>query len=390
MMIPISYNLRSLAVRKTTTAATAFGIALVVFVLSASQMLANGVHKTLGAAGDPSRAFVMRKGADAELSSAIETPKIGMILGAPGVKKDASGKPLGVGEIVIVLALNKKDAPEQVSNVQMRGMPDDGLSFRSKARLVAGRPASPGSDEVIIGKRLQGKFIGLDIGQKFELKKNRMAQVVGVFEAEGSSHESEIFSDVDLVRSSFGRDGVVSSVTVQLESPEKFEAFRAAMEGDKQLGLNAMRETEYYEKQSEGMAGLISFLGGAIVFFFAIGAIIGAIITMYAAVAHRKKEIGTLRALGFSRLTILISFLLESTMLALLGGVIGSVASLGMGLVHFSMINMNSWSEITFSFDPSPQIILSGVILGGVMGVFGGLLPAIRAARTSPIEAMRE
>jgi putative ABC transport system permease protein len=389
-MIPLSYNIRSLAVRKTTTVATAFGIGLVVFVLSASQMLANGVERTLGKAGDPSHAFVMRKGADAELASAIETRIVNVILSAPGVKKDASGAPMGVGEIVIVLALNKADNPDQVSNVQMRGIPDNGLKFRDEIHIIDGRPANPGADEVIIGRRMRGKFVGLELGQSFEIKKNRRVKVVGIFEANGSSYESEILGDVETVRTSFGREGIVSSVTVALESPDAFKKFKAAMESDKQLGLNAMTEPDYYEKQSEGTAGLISFLGKAIVFFFSIGAMIGATITMYAAVAHRKREVGTLRALGFPRSTILLSFVLESTVLALVGGTVGAFASLAMGLVHFSMVNMKSWSEITFSFDPSPGIIASGVILGALLGIIGGLFPAVRASRISPVEAMRD
>jgi putative ABC transport system permease protein len=389
-MIPISYNIRSLAVRKTTTAATAFGIALVVFVLSASQMLAAGVERTMGSSGRTDRAFVMRKGADAELSSAIENPKIGLILAAPGVRKDAAGNALGMGEVVIVLALAKVDNPEQISNVQLRGVTDNVLKVRDDVRITEGRPTNPGADEVIIGARLRGQFQGLQLGESFELNKNRMVKVVGVFESNGSSHESEIWTDADVVRTSFGREGVASSVTVALESAEKFDVFKAAMESDKQLGLNAMRESEYYEKQSEGTGKLVTFLGGAIVFFFSIGAVIGAMITMYAAVSSRKREVGTLRALGFSRFTILTSFLIESVCLSLLGGVIGAAASLGMGMVKFSMMNMNSWSEITFSFDPSPSILAFGVVLGGVMGVVGGFLPALHAARVSPIDAMRE
>jgi putative ABC transport system permease protein len=217
-----------------------------------------------------------------------------------------------------------------------------------------------------------------------------MAKVVGIFDSEGSSHESEIWADVEVVRSSFGREGIVSSVTVTLASVDQFDVFKAAMESDKQLGLNTMREVAYYEKQSEGTAKLVTFLGGAIVFFFSIGAVIGAMITMYAAVSHRRREVGTLRALGFPRLTILSSFLLESVLLALLGGALGSVAALGMGLVHFSMMNMSSWSEITFSFDPSGPILLRGVMIGGLMGVFGGFLPALQASRISAVDAMRE
>jgi putative ABC transport system permease protein len=267
---------------------------------------------------------------------------------------------------------------------------DNVLSFRDQVKIVAGRPARPGSHEVIVGKRLRGQFRGLDIGEKFEIKKNLMVETVGVFEGNGSSSESEIWGDVDLVRSAFGREGMLSSVVVELESPLKFDAFKAAMERDKQLGLQAFPEIAYYEQQSEGTSKLVTWLTGVVVIFFSIGAIIGATITMYAAVAHRQREIGTLRALGFSRLTIMSSFLLEAVILALLGGVAGAIASLAMGFVKFSMMNMTSWSEISFSFDPTPGILATAVLVGGLMGVLGGLFPAFRASRVSPVEAMRD
>lgn len=389
-MIPIRYNIRSLAVRKTTTIATAAGIALVVFVLASSQMLSNGIRNTLGRAGEPDHAIVLRKGSDNEMSSTVETRLINLIYAAPGVKRDETGQPLGVAELQVVIALEKPGTGGQVSNVSVRGTTENVLKYRDHTKIIAGRAAQPGADEAMIGARLRGQFAGLELGQSFEIKKNLKLKVVGIFEAEGSAQESEIWTDVEIIRSAFGRDGVVSSVSVALESPAKLDAFRVAMESDKQLGLQAMSETAYYEKQSEGTAGLVTFLGGAIVFFFSVGAIIGAMITMYAAVSHRKREVGTMRALGFSRFTILSSFLLEAILLSLLGGIVGAVASLAMGLVHFSMMNFNSWSEITFSFDPAPEIIISAIILGGVMGILGGLFPAIQAARTSPIEAMRE
>jgi putative ABC transport system permease protein len=389
-MIPIRYNLRSLAVRKATTVATALGIALVVFVLASAQMLSHGIRNTLGKSGNADRALVLRKGSDAELSSNIESRLVNLILAAPGVKRDASGQPEGVGEIMLVLALEKAGATGQVSNVALRGLPSNAVELRDDLKITAGRAFRAGADEVIIGKRLAGQFQGLKLGESFELKKNRKVQVVGVFEAGGSSHESEIIGDVELVRTSFGREGQVSSVVVKLESPSKFDAFKSAMEHDKQLGLAAFSEPAYYQKQSEGTATLVTFLGGAIVFFFSVGATIGAMITMYAAVSHRRREIGTLRALGFSRMTVLSSFLLEAVLLTLIGGAVGALASLGMGLVHFSMMNMASWSEVTFSFDPSPSILLSALTVGGCMGLLGGFLPAFRAARISPIEAMRD
>jgi putative ABC transport system permease protein len=389
-MIPIAYNIRSLAVRKATTIATALGIALVVFVLSASRMLSNGIRNTLGKSGEEGHAIVLRKGADTEMASTLETQQVNLILAAPGVKRDNTGTPRGLGELLLVIALEKAGNAEQVSNVILRGVPDNVLTVRDKVKIIAGRPLRPGSDEVIVGRRLRGQFQGLEIGQSFELKKNRKVQTVGVFEAGGSSHESEIWGDVDVVRSSFGREGMLSSVSVELESPAKFDIFKTAMERDKQLGLQAFQEIQYFEQQSEGTANLVNWLSGVIVFFFSVGAIIGAMITMYAAVAHRKREVGTLRALGFSRTTIMASFLLESVLLALIGGVAGSLASLAMGLVKFSMMNFSSWATISFSFDPTPGILAFAVLVGGAMGVLGGLFPAFRAARTSPVEAMRD
>jgi putative ABC transport system permease protein len=389
-MIPIRYNIRSLAVRKATTIATALGIALVVFVLSASQMLSNGVRNTLTKAGPLDHAIVLRKGADAELASSVETPRINLILSAPGVKKDASGKPQGSAEIMALISAEKPNTGGQMSNVAVRGLADNGLAFHSDVKVVEGQAFRAGSDEAIVGKRLAGQFIGVELGGSIELKKNRPLKVVGIFEADGSSLESEVLADIEVVRSAFAREGSVSSVTVALESPSKFDAFKAAMESDRQLGLAAYTARGYYEKQSEGTSMLVNVIGGAIVFFFSIGATIGAMITMYAAVAHRKREIGTLRALGFSRFTVLASFLLESIVLTLIGGVAGALASLAMGQVKFSMMNWASWSEVTFSFDASPSILVTALAIGGLMGVLGGFLPALRAARTSPTEAMRD
>lgn len=389
-MIPISYNIRSLLVRKTTTLATALGIGLVVFVLASSQMLARGIKRTMGLSGSTDKAFVMRKGADAELSSQIDQRWLSVVLATPGARRNAAGLTIGSGELLLVIALEKADNAAQVSNVQLRGVADNVMQLRSEVRMVAGRPARPGTDEVIIGRRLRGQYKGLELGRRFEIKKNRSVEIVGVFEASGSSFESEVWADIDTVRSSFGRSGMVSSITVALESPAKLEQFKSALEGDKQLDLQVLREVDYFEKLSEDTATLVTFLGTAIVFFFSVGAMIGAMITMYGAVANRKREIGTLRALGFGRLTILTSFVLEALLLALLGGGLGALASLGMGTVEFSMMNTQTFSEMVFSFDPSPQIVLGSVLAGGLMGIFGGLFPAVRASRISPVAAMRE
>lgn len=388
MMIPLRYNLRSLAVRKTTTFATGFGIALVVFVLAAALMLSAGVRRTIKTSGHPDVAIVLRKGSDAELGSTIESATTNVISAAPGVKAAGGGVPSTSPEIIVVATMEKLGA-SGVSNVQLRGVPEHGMRFRPEMRLVDGRAPQAGQDEVMIGARLRGRFRGLDLGQTFEIRKNRPVRVVGVFDAAGTSHESEVWMDLELMRTAFSRQGYVSSVRVKLASPAAFDGFRAAMEGEKRFGFTAMRETDYYDKQSEGTSQFISIIGTLVSVFFAIGAMIGAMITMYAAVANRQREIGTLRAIGFSRRAILASFLLESTTLSLLGGAVGVGAAMAMGLVKISMVNFASWSEVVFTFEPTPQVIITALSFAGAMGLFGGLLPAVRAARTSPVVAMR-
>lgn len=388
-MIPISYNVRSLVVRRTTTIATALGIALVVFVLASSLMLGFGIERTMGRSGRPDNAFVMRKGSDAELASSIETRFVSLILAAPGVARDGSGAPLGSGEIVIVITADKVGTDDQVSNLSVRGVTEASLKLRPEVRIIEGRPARPGTDEVIVGKAIHGRFKGVSIGSSFELKKNRPVTVVGVFESGRSSFESEVWADIDTVRTSFGREGLVSSVTVKLESAGKLDAFEAAVETDKQLGLEALRESAYYEKQSEGTTQFVTILGTVTAVLFSIGAMIGAMITMYAAVSQRRREVGTLRALGFSKSAILMSFLLEAVLLALVGGGVGALAATAMSLVKFSMMNFATFSEVVFSFEPTPAILGKSVLFGGIMGLIGGFLPAVRAARTSPLEAMR-
>lgn len=387
-MIPFRYNARSLLVRKTTSLATAFGIALVVFVMASSLMLSAGIKKTLASSGRMDNAIVLRKGSEAELNSTIEDPQVGLVLAAPGVARDEKGSPLGVGEVTVVLALEKLGG-EGMTNVQVRGVTEKSMPFRRTARVAQGRPPKPGSDEVLVGKNLVGRFAGFTVGGTFELKKNRKVTVVGVLEDAGSSYESEVWVDLDVLRGAFGREGTVSSVRVRLTSATAFDGFRTTVDGDKNLGFETMRETEYYEKQSENLTIFVTVLGTLIAFFFSVGAMIGAMITMYGSISNRQREIGTLRALGFSRRGILLSFLLESSLLALFGGAIGAVAALGMKFVTFSMVNFATFSEMVFSFEPTPGILVASLAAGTTMGIVGGFFPAIRAARTSPVKAMR-
>lgn len=388
MLIPLSYNIRSLFVRKATTIATAFGIALVVFVLASSLMLSRGIKRTLVSTGAPDRAVVLRKGAGTELASNIESRTVGVILSTAGVRMDGP-TPLGGPEVVVVLAMEKLGTDGKISNVQVRGVTPVSYTLRKELKIVDGRAAAPGSDEVVIGKGLRGRFRGLELGQSFDLKKNRPVKVVGVFDAQGSGFDSEVWADLDTLRATFGRNGVASSVLVQLESASTYEGFKAAVEHDKQLGLEPFRESDYYEKQSEGTSIFVTAMGVVVTFFFSVGAMIGATITMYAAVAQRRREIGTLQALGFSRFAILFSFVFESTVLALVGGAFGAIASLAMGFVEFSMMNFATWQEVTFSFDPSLGVVGASTFVGAVMGVIGGFFPALSAALTPPVAAMR-
>ncbi len=388
-MIPLSYNVRSLMVRKTTTFASAFGIALVVFVFAAAWMLSQGIRKTLVSAGRADNAIVLRKGSDAELASSIEIKNVSLIAAAPGVKVDEAGTPLVSGEVVVVITQDKTGSDGQVSNVQVRGVSELAFRVRPEVHIVEGRAPKPGTDEVAVGKGLVGRFVGMQLGSTFELKKNRPVNVVGIFEADGTCFESEVWADVNTVRTAFGRDGLVSSVIVKLSSPTKFDGFRATMESDKQLGLEAIVETKYYEKQSQDTSLFVRVLGLIISGFFSLGAMIGAAITMHAAVAQRQREIGTLRALGFSRGSILASFLLESSVLAFAGGAVGIGAALCLSWYKISMLNFATWQEIVFTFDPTPSVLIGSLVFGAGMGVVGGFLPALRAARVSPVEAMR-
>ncbi|MFO7177484.1 MAG: FtsX-like permease family protein [Pseudomonadota bacterium] len=388
-MIPIAYNVRSLFVRKATTIATALGIGLVVFVLAASLMLGAGIKKTLVSGGRPDYALVLRKGSDTELASSIEVRTVSLVLAAPGVKKANDGAPVGSGELVVVITMEKPGTDGQVSNVQVRGISDNVLTLRPDVKVIEGRAPTPGTDEVMVGRGIVGRFTGVELGKSFELKKNRPVKVVGVFEAGGSSFESEIWADIDTVRSSFGREGLVSSVTVRLDSPSRFEAFKAVMETDKQLGLEAFREKDYYEKQSQGTSIFVWALGILITIFFSIGAMIGATITMNAAVAQRQREIGTLRALGFSRVSILFSFLLEAVVLAAIGGAFGLFGAFLLSFAEVSMMNFATFQEVTFGFDPNPVLLGAAFVFGAAMGVLGGFFPALRAASVSPVDAMR-
>ncbi|MBL9018644.1 MAG: ABC transporter permease [Myxococcales bacterium] len=386
-MVPFRYNVRSLFVRKVTTIATAVGIALVVFVFAAAMMLGEGVTRALASSGRPDTVIVLRKGSDAELSSSLDQATLGLLRGNSAV---AQGEGAGViGEVVIIITAEIEGKDGQISNVLIRGTQADGIKFRPEIRIVSGRAPQPGTNEVIVGKAIAGRFKGVSEGGTFELRRNRPVQVVGTFSADGSSYESEVWGDVDVIRTSVGRQSAVSSARVRLNSASDFETYRLAMEADKRANVSVQREADYYSKQSEQTSGFLVGLGTVVAILFSLAAMIGAAITMNGAVAHRTKEIGTLRALGFSRIAILISFVFEALLLALLGGLVGLAFVQLLALVSFPVMNFQTFSEIVISFRATPAVIVSAMVFSLVMGLVGGLLPAIRAARVSPVEAMR-
>jgi putative ABC transport system permease protein len=383
-MVPVQYNARSLFVRKVTTLATALGVALVVFVFAGALMLSEGITRAFATAGRPDTVVIVRKGSDAELSSAIGNEYLALFRG-PAQVSQAGGV---IGEIVVIVIAEHKDGSGS-SNVLVRGTPAEGIAFRPEIKIISGRAPKPGTREVMVGAAIAGRFKGLAEGQSIELKRNRPLDVVGVFTAGGSSYESEVWGDLDWVRNSLGREAVVSSARVRLNSPSDFDAYRDTIENDKRFSMKVMREPDYLEKQSQGTAGFLKGMGIGMAILFSLAAMLGSAITMNGAVAHRTREIGTLRALGFSRLAILTSFLTEALALAVIGGAIGSALVLLLSFVKFPIINFQTFSEIVIHFQATPGVFIKALIFSGFMGLVGGLIPAIRASLVSPIEAMR-
>ena len=389
MAIPFRYSWQSLWARRATTIATALGIALVVFVLASSLMLVGGLRGTLLRTGDPSRAIVMQTDGFSESWSRIRQSAYSEVAAAPGVKKDARGNPRITGEVVAHVYLATRGDSARNASLQVRGVMPNAFELRPSVRIVEGRAALPGTDEAIIGRSIVGHFEGGVLGGSISLKKKRALKIVGVFEAGGSAHDSEVWADIDTVRSSFNFQGYLSSVTAELESPRVFEAFEAALESDKRQGLSAERERDYYLKVSEDLSSVIAALGGIVTFIFSLGALLGAMITMHGAVSQRKKEIGVLRALGFARGHVLLAFVLEAAALALTGGVLGCSLAFLTTLVDFSAQNEATGQELLFRFMPSPSLFGLSLLAGTLVGVLGGLLPALEAARVDPIRAMR-
>ncbi len=389
MALPLSYSVRNLWRRRLTTTLTVAGMALVVFVFATVLMMAAGLEKTLVETGSPDNVVVVRKGADSEVMSSVERQAASIIEMLPQVAAGASGKPMIAKELVVLIALKKRgeEIASSHSNVIVRGIQAASMPLRPQVRLVSGRMPRPNSMEVLVGNSIAKRFQGVELQQSLKWGM-RSWTVVGVFDAGNTGFSSEIWGDVDQVMQAFRRP-VFSSLIFKLKTPDAFDEVRKAIENDPRFTLEARRETTYYADQSEMMAKFLRILGTTLTLIFSIGAIIGAMITMYSAVANRTAEIGTLRALGFRRRSILSAFLTESLLLGFLGGVIGLFFASFMQFMSISTLNFQTFSELAFKFTLTPRIIVESMIFSMFMGFIGGVLPALSASRLKIVDALR-
>jgi putative ABC transport system permease protein len=385
----LKYNLLSLWVRRTTTLATAGGIALVVFVLGASRMLSTGIRQTISTAGNADQAIVLEHDARTEVGSRMDHAAGGLVAAAPGVKRNGAGQVMVTEEAVAHLMLESLVDPTRISTLQVRGVSANVFELRPEAHIIAGRAIQPGTDEALVGKAVLGRYPGLRIGEQVEFSSSTKPTVVGVFEAAGSVYESEIWADFETVRRAFSLLAQVSSITAQLDSARALDEFGAPLTADKQTGLSVASESAYYKQVSQGLPEVIEVLGIVETLIFSIGAVLGAMLTMHASVSQRGREIGVLRALGFGRSTILFSFVVESAALGFGGALIGAAVCLLTPLLDFRCLNFATGQEVAFRFTPSFANLGFAIVAGTAVGAIGGLLPAIRAARVDPVQAMR-
>ena len=386
MPVPISYSARNLATRRLTTALTVGGMALVVFVFATVLMLEEGLRSTLVATGSTDNALVTRRSAGTEVQSAVDRAQAAVAEMRPEVALDSNGARIASRETVVLISLDKRGS-DKPSNIVIRGIGPQGLALRPQVQLVAGRMFRPGSSEIVAGRAIGGRFVGAGIGETLRFGM-RDWTVVGHFDAGGTGFDSEIWGDADQLMQAFRRSAY-SSVLLRLKDAGQFEAFERALESDPRLTVEVKRESVFYAEQSEVLANFIRILGLTLSIIFSTGAVIGAMITMYAAVANRTAEIGTLRAIGFRSRSILIAFLLEALFMGLLGGVLGLALASTMQWVSFSTMNFQTFSELAFSFVLTPRIALWSLSFAVLMGLLGGFLPAVRAARLKVVDALR-
>jgi len=388
MALPVlSYNLRNVRQRWRVTVLAIGGISLVVAVFVILVALASGLRIALAATGSPQNAIAVQRGSVQELTSGISREDALVLADDRRVARGAAGRALASPEIVVAATLPRK-ADGTLTNVQFRGVSHMAFEVRAGVKIVAGRAFSPGLTEVIVGARLPERYSGADIGSTIRLQK-RDWKVVGVFAAEGSSFESEVWADLDAVASAFNREGAYQSVSLRLVDPGTVSAWAGEVARNPRLRVDLKPERQFYEDQAGPVGAALFVLAIFVSFVMAVGAVFGAMNTMYAVVAQRTREIGTLRALGFSRTSILLSFVVESMLIALVAGVIGVLLALPANGLTAATGNV-TFSDLAFAFRVTPPAIAAGLVFALLMGLVGGLLPAFRAARLPITAALRE
>jgi putative ABC transport system permease protein len=388
MAIPIVYNLRSVRARWASAIVAVMGIAGTVGVFVAMLSLARGFKATLVASGSQDNALIVRAGATSEMTSGVALDAVKIIQDAPGIARGADG-PLVSPEAVLMAPIPMVSTGDD-ANVQLRGVSPNVLEIRKQVKIVHGRMFKPGLAEVVVGKNANTTYSGLTLGNTIGLGTVHW-QVVGIFDAGGSSFDSEVWADPHLLSAAYNRpDTNFQSVTVHLTSPDALSQLKDSVTTDPRLNVDVTREIDYYAKQSTAMTTLITRLGGFVAGIMAIGAVFGALNTMYSAVADRGREIATMRALGFGGPSVVVSFLIEALLISFAGGVLGCLAVLRLNGLTTSTINFQTFSNLAFAFKITPGLLAEGIIFALVMGVLGGFFPAVRAAGLPVATALRE
>ncbi len=384
-VVPLYYNVRSLWARRLSTVVSVVGLSLVVFVFASVLMLSHGIEEALRSGGSPDNVVLLREGATAEITSIVAREDTRIVETFPGVARSGSGRPLVVGEVVVLVALSREEGG--FVNATVRGVEEGSFGLRKDVQVVEGRMPRAGTTEILIGSSLVGRFEGAFVGGEIDMARTRWP-VVGRMVARGGAFESELWTDREKLARAYERTAF-SSAIVGLETRDSFDAFRARIEGDRRFSLKAQREDLYWEEAASGTATFIRVLGLFVSTVFSGGAILGAMITMYAQVSARTRELAMMRAIGFRKWNVLVSILVESALLGATGGALGALAASAMSFVQIRTMNFQTFSEVRFAFEPSWAILLASFAFGVAMGTLGGILPAVRAARLPILEATR-
>ena len=388
MALPLYYNVRNVRVRWQVTLLSIVGIALVVAVFAALLSMTAGFETTLKSTGRQDNAIIVQRGSASELTSGVPLDQRNMILVDDRVARGANGQPLASWEWVIVMSLPKL-ADGQATNVTLRAVTPRAFEVRGGVKVTEGRTFTPGLDEVIVGRGLTGRIQGMRVGGTVKYQQKHF-QIVGIFDSQGGAFESEIWGDFDTFGAIFQRGSGSNSLVLRMKDPARIADLDRWIRAQPQMQLQAVEERKYYEEQAGPLASILRILARFVAAIMGVGAVFGAMNTMYAIVAARTREIGTLRALGFSRRAVLGSFLIESVFLALIGGALGCLLALPMHGFSTGTGQTQSFSEIAFAFRITPEIVMTGLVFAVIMGVLGGLLPAFRAARLPITTALRE